>query len=41
MDLLVSARCSSMVMAKLFVMELLMQKQNLLQLGAEHLWHFC
>ena len=41
MDLLASARCSSVVMAELFVMELLMKEKNLLQLGAGHLWHCC
>ena len=41
MDLLASAWCSSVLMAKLFVVELLVKEQNVLQLGAEHLWDSC
>ena len=35
--LLASAPCSSVMMAKLLVVELLMKEQNLLQLGAGHI----
>ena len=40
-DLPASAQCSSVMMTKLFVVELLLEDHNLLQLGAGHFWHFC
>ena len=39
--LLASAQRSCVMMTKLFVVELLVEEQNLLQLGAGLFWHSC